>query len=743
MSNMFNLKTLLRRAAILLLMFAAFAVVAWYTGKNINKYNEEEFNRHLNIVMEQNVDTMTQSLGKHLTLVEGTAKRIAFMHENALDIRSFIDRQNSMQSLYGFLRIGFIYPDGRVIAPGVTGRLHTRDFFYKSMRGETVITPQLLNNVDDVQIAVNIISAPVKNDQGKVVGVVYEALPSLFMEEIMSRGFFAEFGSNALVNNNGEVLAADKNSELTGKYADLLPYVTVDLGHEKVTDWKLRVTGSNSVTMYFDRDGGQYLHFAPLLLEDRIEPIYIGILISKEFVENHTSSFNSYIFNQMFLIIMLAAVGFGYFIYDILRQERNNQHSLEQLAYTSRETGADNFASLVSRLSKTTLTGFIACFDVVEFATVKASFSAEKGNKLLNGIWEQIKANLEPEDMAGHVNNDRFAIFFAGTDIDKIVAKLHSINDSLADFSKRERVPKLTAVFGLAVYQPGDDCERAYNNANLAERAVLERNDRLYAIYGDNLTQNFAENSRFEREFEDNLAHGRFEVWYQPKLDIMAGCITGAEALIRLRTAEDELIMPNKFVPVFEKDGLIQDLDEYVFRRVCERQRERIDQGRRMVPVSVNLSRISLYSPEIVDRYAQIAAEIGIPVEMVPLEITETAYANIENIAQLLKKFVDKGFKLHMDDFGSGYSSLAAINELPFDSVKLDKSLIDFIGSDKGNNLLKHVVELSHERGMEIIAEGVEKQEQVDFLKTIKVKYIQGSYCGWAMQYSEFIQSLG
>jgi sensor c-di-GMP phosphodiesterase-like protein len=147
----------------------------------------------------------------------------------------------------------------------------------------------------------------------------------------------------------------------------------------------------------------------------------------------------------------------------------------------------------------------------------------------------------------------------------------------------------------------------------------------------------------------------------------------GAEALIRWKQNDGSLISPMTFIPLFERNGMIRQLDEYVFRTVVNQQKKWLSEGRKIVPVSINLSRVSLYYFDIVEIYSRIIKEKDIDPKYIPIEITESAAAGVAEIKQIAEEFHNAGFSLHMDDFGSGYSSLALLNTMHFDTLKLDK----------------------------------------------------------------------
>ena len=202
----------------------------------------------------------------------------------------------------------------------------------------------------------------------------------------------------------------------------------------------------------------------------------------------------------------------------------------------------------------------------------------------------------------------------------------------------------------------------------------------------------------------------------------------GAEALVRWIKNGEFYVSPGEFIPLFENNGLIKKFDQYIFRNVCMQLKEWLNEGKKVVPVSVNLSRVSLYYKDVVSIFSHIAESVGIDKKLVPIEITETAAITNSSIKNIAKAFTDAGFILHMDDFGSGYSSLSTLNTMQFETWKLDKSLIDFIGNYGGERLIVHVVQLAKELGIFVTAEGVETKEQTEFLIEIGCDSIQGYY---------------
>ena len=241
----------------------------------------------------------------------------------------------------------------------------------------------------------------------------------------------------------------------------------------------------------------------------------------------------------------------------------------------------------------------------------------------------------------------------------------------------------------------------------------------------------------YEERFADALANHEFVVWYQPKYDAITEKVVGAEALIRWQTPNG-MIPPGEFLGVFEEDGLIQTLDEFVFREVCEQQQKWKSLQVPLIPISVNISRKSLFAPNIVKTYKDIITSYGIDPQYVPIEITENVALANAKIKPIADEFIKAGFELQMDDFGSGQSALNGLNMMHFSVVKIDKSLVDFIGNKNGDLILNYALALGKELGVQLVAEGVETLNQLAFLRDNGCDVIQGYYYSKPLPVGEF-----
>lgn len=728
-----------RRISVLAVIFVAIVTIVLYSGKTMDEYNEEQLRKNIDYVIEQNVETMTVTVEKHQNFVESMAKDLGGRTSDAKELQRIIHQRQKIKDVQHFLRIGFAYPDGSYYgSDGSVTNINSRDYFHKSLRGETVITGALLDKILPNTL-INVISAPVRNDKNEIEGVVIETFLNSELTDILSRGYMAEMGSTAVVNQDGEIIAASTDSTLVVKDNDLLGYISVDSGNSR---FQKVLEGKKTEYMYFNRDGGLHLYSAPLDLNGYVTKLYVAILVKQEYMQQQLAFYRSNILKMLAMVIMLIGIAFCYYFIDVRKQQQKQHKELEKVAYVDYITGGDNYPAFIRKMEKNPREGYFAMLTIGDFSVIQSSCGYKKADELLRKIHVQLKRIMRYGDELGHVNRADFVMFIATDDEAWLDRQIKLLNKYLAELAEAEETPALVAYLGMIKYAKGSDVRELINKSRVALMNVLENREEYYAIYGEKYTQDFLENSKLEKNFDRNIAEKRFEVWYQPKYDPFTNSIMGAEALIRLRDCDGKLIPPYKFIPLFESDGLIRHLDKYVFQTVCEMQKQRLNEGLSVVPVSINLSRVSLHYPHVVEEYMEIIQQVDLPTKYVPLEITESATVNNKDICKLLDHFCVHGFKLHMDDFGSGYSSLAALNVLPFSTMKIDKSIVDYIGEYSGNELIKHIVSLAKRLHMHVTVEGVETAEQVEFLKTINCHSIQGYYFSKPLEYKDFAERL-
>ncbi|MGN0412980.1 MAG: EAL domain-containing protein, partial [Lachnospiraceae bacterium] len=386
--------------------------------------------------------------------------------------------------------------------------------------------------------------------------------------------------------------------------------------------------------------------------------------------------------------------------------------------------------------------GYMVAMDIANFNNINIAAGKAAGDAMIRNVWEILSQELHSDEIAGHVQDDLFIIFLNSEEKEVLVERLGRISTRINRLAKELQVKGIHSRYGIYSMQGNESLEDAYSKAQIAREQSRTHRDQYYTLYNEMDHEKLQQDQQLEERFEESLAEGDFEVWYQPKYSVISGNVVGSEALVRWRDKDGSLISPGRFIPLLEGNGMISKLDEYMFRAVCRQQVKWLGEGRKIYPVSINLSRASLYFSDIVEKYMAIIQECGVDPSFIQLEVTESAMEGKADISGLLGRFRNMGIRILMDDFGTGYSSLATLSMKCFDTLKLDKSLIDHIGDPNGETLLYYVINMGQQLGLHITAEGVENIMQLDFLKENHCDDIQGFLFARPMPSSQFEQML-
>ena len=284
---------------------------------------------------------------------------------------------------------------------------------------------------------------------------------------------------------------------------------------------------------------------------------------------------------------------------------------------------------------------------------------------------------------------------------------------------------------GVMPWQEGLDTNLGFNRAWMACNMVRGANRHLM-IYNDEMRSRETYNQRLLNDLRKAVEHREFNVYYQPKFNIQCDPprLDSAEALVRWQHPELGLIPPGDFIPLYERNGQIEIIDNYVWAEAARQIAAWKEKYGVTVPVSVNLSRVDMFNPKLEDILDGLVKKNGLDCHSLKLEVTESAYTeNTDELLTVMERLRNKGYEIEMDDFGSGYSSLGALSSLPVDVLKMDRSFVMNIDHDeKDLRLVELILDIARNLKMSVIAEGVETESQLTLLKNAGCDFVQGYY---------------
>lgn len=445
--------------------------------------------------------------------------------------------------------------------------------------------------------------------------------------------------------------------------------------------------------------------------------------------------------------VSIFLICFIYFIFVIFMFVRfvRSQRKLLKLYYADKETGGNNWYYFLGVASKKmrkyrrkSVKAAMVHIQMEKYRSYCSCYGDKEGSKLVSDFYDVIRRSItRKETFARHEMCD-FGILLCYMNEEHLVERVEKIMKLMA-----EKRPNIKLYFKAGIHiLDGERMEPAesYNRATIARTKIDDSHNESVSFFTKQMKEELLWERKVENEMERALQNHEYKVYLQPKYSVDNERLAAAEALVRWVHPTEGLIAPYRFIPIFERNGFITRLDDYMIEEVAKLQAGWIAQGKRIVPISVNVSRAHFTRENLAEHICEIVDHYKVPHEAIELELTESAFFDDkETLIGIVNKMKGYGFVVSMDDFGAGYSSLNSLKELPIDVVKLDAEF--FRGNDKegkGKVIVSDAIGLAKKLNMRIVAEGIETREQVDFLAEKECDLIQGYYFAKPMPVEEF-----
>ncbi|MEG1790282.1 MAG: EAL domain-containing protein [Oscillospiraceae bacterium] len=380
-------------------------------------------------------------------------------------------------------------------------------------------------------------------------------------------------------------------------------------------------------------------------------------------------------------------------------------------------------------------------FDVDRFQLINSFFGLAEGDKLLIYIADRMAEDAKKCDKAtyGRIESDVVAMCVP-YHREQVECMVCESKNTLAQFNQNYDIVPSIGIY--IIDDPSLPIEEMYNRATLAAKTCKGSYVDLFAYYNESMSTSLEREQEITNDMNFALEHGQFEIYLQPKYNIHTNLPCGAEALVRWMHPEKGMISPGDFIPVFERNGFITKLDYYVWEQVCRCLQRWLLRGITPYPISVNVSRVNIYNPNLAETLLKLVERYGLEPSLLNLELTESAYTdNPTAMKKTMARLQSHGFTIMMDDFGSGYSSLSLLKDIMIDVLKIDMrflSVSEFPG--RGENIIASIIRMAKWLNIPVVAEGAETGEQVDFLRSVGCDFVQGYYYARPMPVEEYEQ---
>lgn len=628
----------------------------------------------------------------------------------------------------GLRGMGVALEDGRAYSTrGEIMDIKDQEFYQRAWNGESVLSGRI--TVDRVaKDYVNVYATPIHDEKtGEVIGVLYATYNTRNFRSTMETPSFHGEGYSYMVDAKGDTVVDSSHATSFQNMENIFTSIEEADGKNAMTANELRqlMEQREAGRIVFRNKVDKYLYCYPLSVNNW----YLMTVVPVSVVD---TQMNVVVRNTIILVVVLAGI-FIAMILLLVNQYRKKQAELKTLAYVDPVTGGDTFAKFQKDYEETVsgcpnVSLALLSLDLNRFKMINDMYGSEEGDRILQNmdrIWKEI---FREHEYCGHRMADRFAVLLTYQSREELELRIRDYRKLLRETTKNRY--NLSLRIGVYLLQgTKESFSTAYSRSMMAFAAAKDSEKHFYAFYNEEMEEQLIWEKLVEDDFDTALKNREFVVFYQAKINAETQQITGAEALVRWIRPDGTIIPPGRFIPVLENNDSIVELDRYMFREVCIQQKQWLDEGKPIVPVSVNLSRVQLADRHLVDYYQRILDETGLPPEYIGLEFTESAMFNNEEILRdTVDRLHDMGMKVLIDDFGVGYSSMMSLKVIPVDILKVDKSFIDSIGDERGDKIVISIIEFATSLGMSVTAEGVENDEQYQFLQAHRCDDIQGYY---------------
>lgn len=429
-----------------------------------------------------------------------------------------------------------------------------------------------------------------------------------------------------------------------------------------------------------------------------------------------------------------------------------SQRRIAKLLYWDPMTGGNNWM-YVKMNGKKILAGHgkksfaVVDLEFMKFRSYCTCHGVEEGENLLEKMDKYLQKQCNRRETCAHHSKANFFLCITAENREAVEIRLRRIFEGLSAQSQKHHIDFHAGVLYLDGKQRSENKKRKEQNveilyqcAGMARASVANTEGDVIAFYSDEMLEAQLWQHKVEDMMGEALKKEEFLIYLQPKYNPVNNQLTAAEALVRWDSPTEGFISPGRFIPIFENSGFIKYLDDYMISHVAKLQARWLAQGKQIVPISVNVSRAHFANPDLAEHIRSLVDAYGIPHRFIEIELTESAFFDDKQmILDTVKKLQEYGFEVSMDDFGSGYSSLNSLKDLPLDILKLDAEF--FRGEDspvRGQIVVSEAIHLAKSLNMKIVAEGIERKEQVDFLAENGCDMIQGYYYAKPMPVNEF-----
>ncbi len=715
--------------------------------RDLRKSLEEEINQQLAAQLEVASRVLSDEIGQTQDVVGIAAREMGERQKHIVSdsqIRQILEKYKPFND---FLGVTYVSEDGVI-------------YFDDGRKAD--VTPEQMESLDQIQENRVFVTNDFKNMGEEYLLLFVDLVKSEderngFLVGVKSCKDILDGDSFSYLKEVGDILVTDSNGVI-------LDCNFINLKDQ--TEWYETVY--DCMSAYWHVDGDKISELRRMISDDKQQEGRVEI--TDEEKERYFYSFASVealpelclvsmytddVFNEVESTIVIGSVAsctimiiaMALLVFLAYRHNSSTSQLITKLAFDDEITGGKNLNYFKEFVGETLykyqgMPFLVHRFDVSNFRYINEAYGHVRADQLLKIIIEEAGTVFYSKELCVRMNADQFVMLTRNTQdlSERFFVFTDKVNARALDIGIRYPIK-----FKRGVYQVRDkeyDVSLIIDKANAARKNLTGEEKDSVAYYSDQMVNDMRKVDKIESEMEAALFNNEFQMYIQPKWDIKEDKLYGGEALVRWIKEDGSMIYPSEFVPVFEKNGFVEQLDIHMLEMACQLIRDQLNAGNPIYPISVNQSRMLLHNPAYIGRISEILKKYDIPKGYIELEITETVFfTDRDKMISILNELKAKEILLSMDDFGSGYSSLNMLKDFPFDVLKIDKEFFsESITSESSTWILRKIIEMAEGLGIRVICEGVETKEQVEMLQQIGCRYVQGYYYSKPIPAKEFVK---
>jgi diguanylate cyclase (GGDEF)-like protein len=613
---------------------------------------------------------------------------------------------------------------------GETVNLSTEDYITNALLGKNDSSDKLFYSKDNTPLITY--AVPIEKDE-KYIGVLVVSQKAEISDIALLDSEIAQGRLIYVINKTNEPIAFIKGMDISNFDYDTM------MSKGRLFEDTIGYTAAINPTNFQLKEEAQTSY-----IWNRV-PIGVNnwyVLVGSIYSVNATTRDILRLTNLMWVVITAATLIMSFLM--IVTQVSSNRKVINTL-YLDPVTGGDNWYKFRINANKiiggkqfTKRSYALINFDINRFKIINDAYGYQKGDEVLRDIYNVIKRWSRTGEPVTRYAADQFYILMSFSELEELTQKILDLNDRI----RQLRYTKAARIF-YGVYfitETNDSIDRMGEFAQVAKNNIKGSSEGIISFFDDVARERLLEEEEIEKSMNEALKNDEFLVYLQPKYMAKEETISGAEALVRWQSSNGMPFSPSEFIPLFEKNGFITELDYYMLKKVCQLIKGWLDKGYNPLPISVNISRLHFANSHLAEIITDIVDSYEIPRNLIELELTESAFLqNKQMLIDTVVRLREYGFLVSMDDFGAGYSSLNSLKDLPLDTVKLDGELFRLTDEvERGLCVIRNTITMAKDLHMKVVAECIETREQVEFLCMVGCDVIQGYYFAKPMPADQF-----